>query len=392
MMEITDGRIRVIIEGVRPEIDGGRFPIKRAVGEKMVVEADIFTDSHDALSCVLLYRKEDESQWKEHRMEFLVNDRWRGEFNVTELGHYRYTVQAWVSHFKSWRQGLTKKFDAGQDISVDLLTGADLVEAASRRATGSDAKSLKEWAAILRSDREPSDRISLALGEELAELMAKYPDKELATTYDKELVVVVDRPKARFSAWYEMFPRSCAPEAGRHGTFKDCEARLSYVASMGFDVLYFPPIHPIGITHRKGKNNTPATGPDDPGSPWAIGSVEGGHKAVHPQLGTVEDFQRLVAKAGEHGLEIAIDLAYQCTPDHPYVKEHPEWFRWRPDRTVQYAENPPKKYEDIYPLNFETEKWKDLWEELKGVVLFWIDHGVSSGSGSSGKSKKSTRR
>jgi starch synthase (maltosyl-transferring) len=375
-MEIADGRNRIIIEGVRPEIDGGRFPIKRAVGEKMVVEADIFTDSHDALSCVLLYRKEDESQWKEHRMEFLVNDRWRGEFNVTELGHYRYTVQAWVSHFKSWRQGLTKKFDAGQDISVDLLTGADLVEAASRRATGSDAKSLKEWAAILRSDREPSDRISLALGEELAELMAKYPDKELATTYDKELVVVVDRPKARFSAWYEMFPRSCAPEAGRHGTFKDCEARLSYVASMGFDVLYFPPIHPIGITHRKGKNNTPATGPDDPGSPWAIGSAEGGHKAVHPQLGTLKDFRRLVTKAGEHGLEVAIDLAFQCTPDHPYVKEHAEWFRWRPDRTVQFAENPPKKYEDIYPLNFETEKWKDLWEELKGVVLFWIDHGV----------------
>jgi starch synthase (maltosyl-transferring) len=375
-MEIADGRNRIIIEGVKPEIDGGRFPIKRTIGEKVVVEADIFTDSHDAISCILLYRKDEVSDWEEYPMHFLVNDRWRGEFTVTELGHYRYTVQAWVDHFKSWRQGLMKKFDAGQDISVDLLTGADLVEDPSRRAAGSDRKKLKELASSLGSGTEPSERISVALGEELAELMAKYPDKELTTTYDRELVVAVDRQKARFSAWYEMFPRSCAPEPGRHGTFKDSEARLSYVASMGFDVLYFPPIHPIGITHRKGKNNTPAAGPDDPGSPWAIGSAEGGHKAVHPQLGTVEDFQRLVAKAGEHGLEIAIDLAFQCTPDHPYVKEHPEWFRWRPDRSVQYAENPPKKYEDIYPLNFETEKWQELWEELKGVVLFWIDQGV----------------
>ena len=206
--------------------------------------------------------------------------------------------------------------------------------------------------------------------------MTKYPDRELATTYVRELAVTVDRPKARFSAWYEMFPRSCAPEAGRHGTFEDCEALLPYVAEMGFDVLYFPPIHPIGRTHRKGKNNVPAAGPDDPGSPWAIGSAEGGHTAVNPQLGTLEDFHRLVAEAEKHGMEIAVDLAFQCTPDHPYVKEHPEWFRWRPDRTVQYAENPPKRYEDIYPLNFETEKWQELWNELKGVVLFWIEQGV----------------
>ncbi len=372
MMGIGEGRYRVIIEGVKPEIDGGRFPIKRAVGEKVVVEADIFTDSHDALSCVLLHRKDDESQWEEVPMDFIVNDRWRGEFTVTELGQYRYTVQAWVDHFKSWRQGLLKKCEAGLDVSVDLLTGADLVEAASRRAAGSDAKVLQGRAGALRSGQALSD----ALDEELVELMAKYPGRELSTTYDRELVVVVDRAKARFSAWYEMFPRSCAPEAGRHGTFKDCEARLPYVAAMGFDVLYFPPVHPIGRTHRKGKNNIPTAGPEDPGSPWAIGSAEGGHKEVHPQLGTPEGFRRLMAKAEEYGLEIAIDLAFQCTPDHPYVKEHPEWFRWRPDRTVQYAENPPKKYEDIYPLNFETEKWEELWEELKGVVFFWIDQGV----------------
>ncbi len=375
-MGIDEGRYRVVIEGMEPEIDGGRFPIKRTRGEKVVVEADIFADSHDALSCVVLHRKDGDPRWEDHPMFFLINDRWRGEFTVPQVGNYYYTVQAWVDHFKSWRQGLVKKFDAGHDVSVDLLAGGDLVEEASRRAAGSDGKKLKKVALALRSDQETSDRVRIALDEELAELMAKYADRELSTTYGKELVVVVDRAGARFSAWYEMFPRSCAPEPGRHGTFKDCEARLSYIASMGFDVLYFPPIHPIGRTHRKGKNNVPGGSSDDPGSPWAIGSAEGGHKDIHPQLGTLEDFRSLMAKAGEYGLEIAIDLAFQCTPDHPYVREHPEWFRWRPDRTVQYAENPPKRYEDIYPLNFETERWQELWEELKGVVLFWIDQGV----------------
>lgn len=304
MMRFGDGRNRVIIEGVKPEIDGGRFPIKRTLGEKVVVEADIFTDSHDALSCILLHRKDGESRWQERSMEFLVNDRWRGEFAVTELGQYRYTVQAWVDHFKSWRQGLLKKFDAGYDISVDLSSGADLVEEAIKRAARSDAKKLKELALSLRSDEEGSDRVHVATAEELSELMAKYPDKELATMYDQELVVVVDRPKARFSAWYQMFPRSCASEPGRHGTFKDCEARLPYIAGMGFDVLYFPPIHPIGQTHRKGKNNNPAPRRDDPGSPWAIGSAEGGHRDIHPQLGSFEDFRLLVTKASECGLSL----------------------------------------------------------------------------------------
>jgi len=371
-----DGRYRVIIEAVKPEVDGGRFAIKRTLGEKVVVEADVFADGHDAISCLLLYRRDGESQWKEAPMDFLVNDRWRGEFSVTELGQYRYTVQAWVDHFKSWRQGLLKKVDAGQDVSIDLLTGAELVEEASHRATGSDGKKLKAVAISLGASEDSSDRVRIAVGDELSELMARHPDRKLAMTYERELVVMVDRPKARFSAWYEMFPRSGSPKPGHHGTFKDCEGRLAYIASMGFDVLYFPPIHPIGQTHRKGKNNVPGTGPDEPGSPWAIGSAEGGHKAVHPQLGSLEDFRRLVDKAEKHGMEIAIDLAFQCTPDHPYVKEHPEWFRWRPDKTVQYAENPPKKYEDIYPLNFETKKWQELWNELKGVVLFWIEQGV----------------
>lgn len=377
-MQDGEGRIRVIIAGVQPEIEHGRFPAKRTVGEPVVVEADIFTDGHDALSAVLLYRHEKEEQWHEVPLQFLVNDRWRGVFVVTSLGRYRYTLQAWVDHFKSWREGLAKKVEAGQAMPIDLLVGAQLLDAASTRAVGADAKQLQTWANTLRQS-QPSgltEAVELALAEELATLVAQYPDKRFAATYDRELLIEVDREKARFSTWYEMFPRSCAPEPGRHGTFKDCEARLPYVASMGFDVLYFPPIHPIGRSFRKGKNNALVAGPDDPGSPWAIGAEEGGHKAIHPQLGTLEDFRRLVVKAQEHGLEIALDLAYQCTPDHPYAKEHPEWFRRRPDGSIQYAENPPKKYQDIYPIDFETEQWQDLWTELQSIVLFWIEQGV----------------
>ena len=378
-MGITNdhGRKRVIIKDVEPEIDFGRFPIKRVAGERVVVEADIFTDGHEALSCVLLYRKEDENNWEEVAMNFLGNDRWRGEFTVTDLTPYRYSIQAWVDDFKSWRQSLSKKVEAGQDVSVDLLIGAGLIEEASARASGTDAMELKQLAAALSSSRKPVEaKIGLALGEECAVLMANHPSRELATIYEKELQVVVDRQKAGFSAWYEMFPRSCSKQPGKHGTFRDCEARLPYVAGMGFDVLYLPPIHPIGETHRKGKNNNPLADPDDVGSPWAIGSKEGGHMAVHPELGGLEDFKRLVAKAREYSMEIAIDIAFQCSPDHPYVKEHPEWFRWRPDKSVQYAENPPKKYEDIYPFNFETERWQELWAELRDVLYFWLDQGV----------------
>jgi starch synthase (maltosyl-transferring) len=377
-MHDREGQTRVVISGVHPEIESGRFPIKRVVGEQVVVEADIFADGHDALSAVLLYRHEDEEQWHQVPLRPLVNDRWRGEFVVTRVGHYHYTLQAQIDRFTSWQRDLAKRVGAGQNVTVDLLIGANLIEEASGHAAGEDARKLKEWANVLRLARESplSMRTQLALAEELGPLVTKYPDLRFAVTYDKELSVVVDREKARFSAWYEMFPRSCAPEPGRHGTFKDCEARLPYVASMGFDVLYFPPIHPIGRSYRKGKNNTLVAGPDDPGSPWAIGAEEGGHKAIHPQLGTLEDFRRLVAKAQEYGLEIALDLAFQCTPDHPYVREHPEWFRHRPDGSIQYAENPPKKYQDIYPFDFETEHWQTLWEELKSVVLFWINQGI----------------
>jgi starch synthase (maltosyl-transferring) len=373
----AEGRRRVVIEGVRPEIDGGLFPIQRIVGDKVIVEADVFADGHDALFSVLKYREEKSKEWVELPMESLVNDRWRGEFTVSKLGRYLYTLEAWVNPFSTWRQDFAKRVEAGQDVSVELLVGVSLIEEAGKRAVGEDAKKLREWAEALRRERQnPSPRISRALDEELARLIDKYPDRRFATAYAKELVVVVDRKQARLSAWYEMFPRSCATEPGKHGTFKDCERRLSYVASMGFDVLYLAPIHPIGRTHRKGKNNAVVAGPNDPGSPWAIGSEEGGHKAIHPQLGTLDDFKRLVAKAAQYGIEVALDIAFQCSPDHPYVKEHPEWFRWRPDGTVQYAENPPKKYQDIFPLNFDTDHWPDLWQELKSVILFWIEQGI----------------
>ncbi len=374
----VEGRnTRVVIDGVKPEIDSGRFPAKRTIGEEVVVEADIFADGYDVLSAVLLHRKDGDSEWIESPMEPLGNDRWRGSFEVSELGTYRYTIVAWVDQFKSWRRDLSKKVEAGQQVEVDLLAGARLIGEAGQRASSSDAQLFRKWEKTLSStqDREQA-RVRLALSEEVLTRVEKYSDRHSAVTYPKELQVQVDREKARFSTWYEMFPRSTASHPGRHGTFKDCEARLLYVAAMGFDVLYFPPIHPIGLTNRKGQNNAPESSATDRGTPWAIGAEEGGHKSIHPELGTLEDFRKLMAKAQEHGIEIALDLAYQCSPDHPYVKDHPEWFRWRANGTVQYAENPPKKYEDIYPLNFESEHWWELWLELKSIMQFWIEQGV----------------
>jgi starch synthase (maltosyl-transferring) len=369
-----DGRKRIVIEGVTPQIDGGAFPAKRVVGDRVIVEADIFADGHDALSAVLLYRKAGSERWIESPMTFLANDRWRGEFQVTELGEYRYTVQGWVDRFKSWRQVFVKKIEAEQVDSVDLLTGAELVDGGALRAAGEDRKALERFAAVIRA--KDGNGIDQAQADDLAALMEKYPERRWAAIYDKELRVTVDRAKAQFSAWYELFPRSCAPRTGEHATFKDCIAHLPYVAAMGFDVLYLAPIHPIGHSFRKGKNNALSAGPDDVGSPWAIGAEEGGHKEIHPRLGTLNDFQQLITKAKEYGMEIALDIAFQCTPDHPYVKQHPEWFRKRADGSIQYAENPPKKYQDIYPIDFESEDWEGLWHELKSVIQFWCEQGV----------------
>ena len=370
-----DGRKRLVIEGDSPEIDGGRYPIKRTDGQAVVAEIDAFVDGHDVLSCVLQYRKEGQDRWTDVPMKPLINDRWRGEFRVWELGRYRYTFSAWVDHFKSWRHDLSRRVQR-EDIAIALQVGATLLEEAGERAEGGDALWLKGRAKALVGEQSLEERLQYALSEELSAMVARYPDKRLATRYDKEFVLVVDDERAGFSTWYELFPRSCSPVPGQHGTFKDCEAWLPRIAEMGFDVLYFPPVHPVGRVNRKGKNNTLDPKPGDVGSPWAIGAKEGGHKAVLPELGTLEDFRQLAAKAREFGIDIAMDIAFQCAPDHPHVKEHPQWFRWRPDGTVQYAENPPKKYQDIYPFNFETDDWQVLWEELKSIFEFWIDQGV----------------
>jgi starch synthase (maltosyl-transferring) len=375
-MSVHELRRRAIISGVKPEVDCGRFAIKRAVGESVAVEADVFADGHDAVSCLLLYRKEGAANWGEVRMAPLVNDRWRAEFQVPELGRYVYTLEAWIDLFQTWRRDLVKRVEAGQDVAVELLIGAQMLADAAERAEGADRARLEEWAAALREPTDQHRRQDLALNEEVAAAALRYPDRRLATRYEKELVVVVDPPKARFSAWYEFFPRSAAPEPGRHGNFADAEARLEYAASMGFDVVYLPPIHPIGTSFRKGPNNTTDAAAGDVGSPWAIGSKEGGHKAIHSDLGTVADFERFLGKAQALGLDIALDIAFQCSPDHPYVREHPDWFRRRPDGTIQYAENPPKKYQDIYPLEFETDDWRAMWEELTDVVRFWVGTGI----------------
>jgi starch synthase (maltosyl-transferring) len=370
--DMIDARRRVVIERVDPEIDCGRYPIKRVVGELVTVEADIFADGHDELACVVLHRPQVEPKWCQAPMRLVANDRWRGEFQVDRLGCHLYTVQAWVDHFHTWSRDMLRRLEASQDVSVELDLGAGLVQAAAQRATGADAEALREAAEALAGPRGAQTAVS----PELAELMARNPLGYFPTCHRRVLSVTVDRERARFSAWYEMFPRSASSEPGRHGTFADVEARLAYVAEMGFDVLYLPPIHPIGQTGRKGPNNTMGGTSTDVGSPWAIGASEGGHKGVHPELGTLADFLHLVKAAKKRGLEVALDIAFQASPDHPYVREHPEWFRRRPDGTIRYAENPPKKYQDIYPFEFDSPDWRSLWRELCSVFEFWIDRGV----------------
>lgn len=388
MIPADEGRKRVVIENVTPQLEGGRYAIKRTIGETVVVEADLFCDGHDALSCALIYREQGTETWHEVPMEPMLGtyadgeaavDRWRAAFVVPNMGQYVYTVIGWVDHFKSWRRDLKKRVAANQDVSVELLVGANLIEQASQRATDEDdSEWLRAWAGALRKQSDLQHAIQVALDDQVDQYMRRYPDKQSATTYDKELTIWVERERARFSSWYEMFPRSCSETPSVHGTFKDCEKRLPYIAEMGFDIIYLPPIHPIGKAFRKGKNNSLIAQIDDCGSPWAIGAKEGGHKAVHPELGTLEDFRHLVTTAKEkYSIEIALDIAFQCSPDHPYVKAHPEWFRQRPDGTIQYAENPPKKYQDIYPFDFETENWQELWQELYSIFVFWIKQGVS---------------
>ncbi|MBV8819148.1 MAG: alpha-1,4-glucan--maltose-1-phosphate maltosyltransferase [Acidobacteriaceae bacterium] len=369
-----DGRKRVVIEGVSPVVDGGRFAAKRTVGDVVRVEADIFADGHDSLAAVLLFRHESESAGREAPLQPGVNDRWCGDFVVGQIGRYYFTIHAWVDRFETWRRDLLKRIQANTDTDVDYRIGADLIEAAADRARGADSKWLLARAEELRAGGPVGEMRKPATDQTLNDFMRRYPDRRFATAADREFAIVVDPVRARFSAWYEMFPRSTG-ESG-HGTFRDCAARVPDVAAMGFDVLYLPPIHPIGRQFRKGPNNNTTAAPGDPGSPWAIGGPEGGHTSVHPELGTLEDFRALVKLAAAHGVDVALDIAFQASPDHPYVAEHESWFRKRPDGTIQYAENPPKKYQDIYPFDFESEQWCELWDELKNVFLFWIEQGV----------------
>ncbi|MDP2530570.1 MAG: DUF3416 domain-containing protein [Candidatus Palauibacterales bacterium] len=373
-----------MIEGVEPQIEAGRHPIKRVAGDPVTVRADVFADGHEQVACELLHRPPGARSWCSVRMRPLGNDRFEASFATSAVGEHLYTVRGRIDAFSTWRDDLEKRVDAGQVVDQELLVGASLVESAATRARQAghpgDADRLTELATRIARDGGTAsvleNSLSVALSAELAHLMADHPDDSHATTYERELCVTVDRERAGFSAWYELFPRSCAGEPGRHGTFRDVERLLPRIGAMGFDVLYLPPIHPIGRTHRKGPDNRSEAHPGDPGSPWAIGSREGGHKAVHPDLGTIEDFEALVESARTEGLEMALDLAFQCSPDHPYVREHPEWFRHRPDGSIRHAENPPKRYEDIVPFDFECEAWRALWEELLSVVTFWMERGV----------------
>jgi starch synthase (maltosyl-transferring) len=409
-----NGRQRLVVERVSPEIDGGRFPIKRTVGESVVVSADLFADGHDVIAGVLRYRalpapadgtaSEADTAWQEVPLHHIENDRWGARFSVEALGRAEYTIEAWVDHFGTWLKGLIAKAEAGQDVSSELLEGAELIQRATgrvraagfgaqdqpkpalgsrsasvggaRRGAPDEKRRLQEVADTLRSDLPQRARVSAARDPELQALMDARPDRSDSTTYARVLSVIVDPVRARYGAWYEMFPRSITPDPTRGGTFREAETRLPEIAAMGFEVLYLPPVHPIGTTHRKGRNNTLKAEPGDPGSPWAIGSPDGGHTGIDLGLGTIDDFDRFVRVANRLGLEVALDIAFQASPDHPWVREHPEWFRHRPDGTIKYAENPPKRYQDIYPINFESSEWEALWAALRDVFLFWVEHGV----------------
>ena len=379
----------ITIEDVYPEIDSGRFAVKREVGDTMDVYATIFKDGHDLLSAVVMCRRADSQEWWEVPM-VQVNEgeqRWGGTLYFWENTRYVYTIEAWVDEYGTWVDGLIKKLDAGQQVGVELEEGARMIRKTLQRVENDndvrdpeaqrlDIDLFREVLDVYGKLEDQYEVAQLLLDDGLISAMARWPDKEKAYRYDRELEVWVDRERARFGAWYEMFPRNQSEEWGKHGTFKDCERRLPDIQAMGFDVLYLLPIHPIGRIHRKGKNNTLVAYDDDVGSPYAVGSYEGGHKAIHPELGTLDDFRSLVHKAQELGMEVALDFAIQCAPDHPWIKEHPEWFSFRPDGTIKYAENPPKKYQDIVNVDFYCEQSESLWFELRDTFLYWANEGV----------------
>jgi starch synthase (maltosyl-transferring) len=367
-----NGRRRVLIEAAYPAVDAGRHPAKRVVGEPVVASCDLVTDGHDIVAGVLLHRGPRGGAWTRVPLVPKGNDRFEASFVPDVVGRWEIAFEGWIDAFATWAHGARKKHEAAQDITVELLAGAELVAAAAARAESSELE--KTAKTIADPKIAPAERLAAALAASAD--VARHPDLANATRLDRDLPITVDRKLARFGAWYEFFPRSCG-KPKKHGTFADAEKRLEYAAKMGFDIVYLPPIHPIGTSFRKGPNNTLNAGPADVGSPWAIGAPAGGHKGIHPELGTLDDFRRFVKKAKDLGLEIALDIAFQASPDHPYVKEHPDFFRKRPDGTIQYAENPPKKYQDVYPFDFETTAWKALWDELASVFFHWIAQGVT---------------
>jgi starch synthase (maltosyl-transferring) len=375
----------IVIERVSPELDAGRYPVKREVGDWLEVSADIFAEGHDHLAAALRWRRLPDGEWRESPMRHVDNDRWSGSFPLEQNARYAYTIEAWRHHYSTWTDELAKKWDAGQDVASELLEGREMVDQAAARAARAARRDrsaahdrdalrlhLRRWD---EADGQ-ADQVAIALDPPLRDLMDRYPDRGEATRYPRELVVVADRLQARYAAWYEMLPRSQGTDPTRSATLAECARRLPEIRGMGFDVLYLVPIHPIGKTNRKGKNNAVRAQPGDPGSPYAIGSEAGGHDAVEPSLGTLDDFLAFQREVHAHGMEIALDFAIQCSPDHPWVKEHPGWFKHRPDGSVKYAENPPKKYQDIYPVHFYGEDRAGLWQEMKRVVLFWVGHGV----------------
>lgn len=370
------GQQRVIIENVSPELDAGRFAVKAFVGDTIRVEADIFLDGHDVLAARLLYKYSSDETWTEKTMNFVNNDRFEASFEVSKNGLYSYTIEAWVDHSATWEHEIEMKIKDGQQVNVELLVGANILDKMAKVANKEDKATLKSYAKIFRDKEAYHEAVAIATSNQMREWIHQYPDKQNVSGY-KTLKLWVDREKAAFSSWYSMFPRSASSKVNTHGTFKDVEENvLPRLKSLGFDVLYVPPIHPIGKQFRKGKNNSTTCQEGEPGVPYGIGSELGGHTAILPELGTLDDLKHLIATCQSMDIELAMDLAIQCSPDHPWAKEHPEWFKIRPDGTIQYAENPPKKYQDIYPINFESENWQGLWEELKEVIMTWADWGI----------------
>ncbi len=371
----TEAPSSILIEQVRPQLDCGRYPIKREVGDRVEVSADIFREGHDAISAVLQYRTSDETSWREVEMRFIDNDRWGAAFTVDQNTTYRYRVQAFPDAVGSWREEVAKKLTAGLDVESELLEGVLLFEEIGSRAAGDDRSVVVD--AVHRARAADSQQAAVDIFDQPAVRHAvQHNRSRMGRAETGELAVTVDRIAARFAAWYSMFPRSAGTVPGQSATFADVENQLPRIAGMGFDVLYFTPIHPISKSKRKGRNNSLISVEGDPGVPYAIGSDEGGHDAIHPDLGTLDDFRHLVDEAARYGMEIALDVALQGSPEHPWLKEHPDWFYVRPDGTIKYGENPPKKYEDMYPLNFQSEAWKEIWDEMLRIILFWVDLGV----------------